>query len=189
MASSTDEDTPVISEEVVFVVDSDVHCPEDNRANETLPGTLDCPVYGLVLCCWNNILGPHTKQLWLTEGKPGFTPEHVNYLSTHTLTSCEQPQSTVDTKMLILPDRGIVVTVFLFSGHDGDEKTVFALSLVVPYKEYTWYLPLHEFCAARLTGMIRKLQVLQDKTKEEVRNLQTFILSQLFNYVAGHAYL
>ncbi|XP_038068351.1 guanine nucleotide exchange C9orf72-like isoform X2 [Patiria miniata] len=168
MASFSDDEISPISQKMVFVVDTDRHGPQDYRDSHTLPDTADCPVYALVMGCWNNILGPHAKYIWLTEGKPNFTPDHVSYLSTHTLTSCEQPQSTIDTKVLILPDRGIVVTVFLFSGHDGDEKTIFALSLVIPYEEYRWYLPLHELCVARLTTMIRRLRVLQEKNKDEL---------------------
>ncbi|XP_071800208.1 guanine nucleotide exchange factor C9orf72-like [Asterias amurensis] len=165
MASSVDEnESPSISQTMTFFVDAEMH---ESGIIEMLPDTGDCPVYGLVLCCWNNILGPHSKCVWLTVDKKKFTQDHINYLSTRMLTSCEQPQSTIDSKILILPDRGIVVAVFLFSGHDRDEKTIFALSLVIPHEEYTWYLPIHEMCSERLTGMIRKLRVLQDKNKDE----------------------
>ncbi|XP_022100204.1 guanine nucleotide exchange C9orf72-like [Acanthaster planci] len=170
MASFSDEEVATISKRVVVLVDSEMHLqhPQECRVNQALPDTADCPLYALVLCCWNNILGPHAKCIWLTEGKEQrFTANHIAYLSTHTLTSCEQPQSTIDTKVLILPERGIVATVFLFSGHDYDEKTIFALSLVIPYEEYRWYLPLHELCVARLTTMIRRLRVLQEKNKDE----------------------
>ena len=180
MASSFDDnDCPTITQKMAFIIDADKH---ESCTVETLPNTGDCPVYGLVMCCWNNILGPHAKCVWLTEGKKTFTPDHINYLSTHTLTSCEQPQSTIDTKILILPDRGIVVAVFLFSGHDRDEKTIFALSLVIPHEEYMWYLPVHELCAARVTGMISKLRVLQDKTKDEVR-VSKYFFSHIIKYI------
>ena len=142
--------------------------PRDHCIQITLPNTQHCPIYALVLCSWDNILGPHAQYVWQTEGKHNFTSDIMNYLSTHTLTSSDQPENTVDTKMLILKDRGILVTSFLFSGYDKMEKTVFSLSLVVPYMDYHWYLPLHEFCVSRLSMMIGKLRVLQDKYKEEV---------------------
>ncbi|XP_072031995.1 guanine nucleotide exchange factor C9orf72-like [Amphiura filiformis] len=145
--------------------------PRDTCIKIVLPNTHDCPVYALVLCSWDNILGPNAQYVWGTEQKHGFTPDMLNYLSTHTLTSSDQPENTVDTKMLILKERGILVTSFLFSGYDGIEKTVFSLSLIVPYVECQWYLPLHEFCVSRLSMMIGKLRVLQDKHKEEVGEL------------------
>ncbi len=160
--SSPSSYSPPIS----FKFDSDR--PRDHCVRIVVPNTRECPVYALVLCSWDNILGPNAQYVWETEQKVGFTKELLNYLSTHTLTSSDQPENTVDTKMLILKERGILVTSFLFSGYDGVEKTVFSLSLVVPYSECPWYLPLHEFCVSRLSMMIGKLRVLQDKYKEEV---------------------
>ena len=171
--------TPLISHAGLCGVNK--RSPHEEQQGETLPGTADCPAHGLVLCCWNNILGPHAKRVWRAEADPAFSAELVAFLSTHTLTSCEWPRTTIDTKLLLLPQRGVVVAVSVFSGWDGPEKTVFTLSLVVPFAQRHWYLPLPDMCVARLHGMIRRLRVLQEKNKDEVSvsKCETFPSSQL----------
>nr|XP_054764001.1 guanine nucleotide exchange factor C9orf72-like [Lytechinus pictus] len=144
----------------------------DETKSVVMEGTKECPAHAIILCAWNNILGPHLQHIWQTEGKPEMSHEMIHYLTTHTLTSSDQPQSAIETKTLLLRDKGLVISTFLFSGCDRQEKTVFALSLIVPYGLKSWYLPLEDFCAARLTAMISKLRVLQDKQKFEVDPIQ-----------------
>ncbi|XP_071508094.1 guanine nucleotide exchange factor C9orf72 homolog [Diadema antillarum] len=139
----------------------------DETKSVVIEGTKECPAHAIILCAWNNILGPHLQHVWQTEGKPEMSQEMIHYLTTHTLTSSDQPQSAIETKTLYLRDKDLVISTFLFSGCDHQEKTVFALSLIIPYGLKSWYLPLEDFCAARLTAMISKLRVLQDKQKAE----------------------
>ena len=103
--------------ETLSTISLDFERPRDQVIKLVLPNTKQCPVYALVLCAWSNILGPHAQYVWGTEGKHHFTSDMLAYLSTHTLTSSDQPQNTVDTKMLILKVCIAFVSIFLFFTH------------------------------------------------------------------------
>ncbi|XP_071839937.1 guanine nucleotide exchange factor C9orf72-like [Apostichopus japonicus] len=132
-----------------------------------LPAYGECPAQGLLLCYWNNIIGPHAHCVWQIAGKPEFTQEQLKYLSTHTLTSSDNPASAINSKLLFLEDQDAIVHIFLFSGYQRSQKVTFALSLVIPFQLKDWYLSVHSFCEMRLTSMVRRLRVLQEKYKNE----------------------
>lgn len=127
----------------------------------------ECPALGILLCYWNNIIGPHAHYVWQIEGKPSFSDEQLKYLSTHTLTSSDNPGNSINSKLLFLKDHQMVVAVFLFSGYQNAQRVTFALSLVVPFHLKEWYMAVHSFCQLRLTGLVRRLRVLQEKYKNE----------------------
>lgn len=141
----------------------------------------DCPAQGLLLCYWNNIIGPHALFVWQIEGKKQFSQEQLKYLSTHTLTSSDDPVNTVNSKLLFLKDRDLVVHIFLFGGYHKMQKVTFALSLVIPYHLRDWYLSVHGFCELRLTSMVRRLGLLQEKYKNEVTVCVYRKISKSFN--------
>ena len=75
----------------------------------------------------------------------------------------DAPENVVDTKLFVLKEHGIVCHSFVFSGCDKYGTNISGLSLIIPFSEFTSYLPLLELVEERVKILIAKLRVLQAK--------------------------
>ncbi|XP_077981345.1 guanine nucleotide exchange factor C9orf72 homolog isoform X2 [Glandiceps talaboti] len=129
----------------------------------TLASVEDSPLHGVILSVWDNILGPKIQHTWLVVHPEAVSHDILNYASGRVLNSSDEPGDSIHNKFFVLSDKGIIVNAIVFSGQSNSGQSVFALSLVLPSKELSWYMPIQELCTTRLTTMVYKLRVLFDK--------------------------
>ncbi|XP_070562732.1 guanine nucleotide exchange factor C9orf72-like isoform X2 [Ptychodera flava] len=129
----------------------------------TVASAEDASFHGIILSMWDNILGPQIQHAWLVEHKEAVSHDVLNYASGRMLNSSDEPSNKTHNKFFVLAEKGIIVNAVIFSGNNGHEINVYALSLVLPYKELKWYMPIQELCTNRLLTMVYKLRVLFDK--------------------------
>ncbi|XP_033101068.1 guanine nucleotide exchange C9orf72 homolog isoform X3 [Anneissia japonica] len=137
------------------------------KATTVLEGSDEYPVDAIILCLWNNILGPHIEHVWMTEGRRHFDYDCIKFVCKHTISSSDEYSSAVHTKFLVLSERAILITSSIFTAEIQSGNTVYALSLVFPHSNLQWYLPLHEFCVIQMDILVTKLRVLLKKNHND----------------------
>ncbi len=132
----------------------------------TLVGSKGCLVNAIVLCNWDNILGPKIRYLWTNEEPDGLQLETLNNIASHTLSGeiCRDPtDSRVDTKLYVIKEKNIAVTAYVFGAMGLSDLAVHSLSLIVSHSELKRFLHLNELCHCWLTRLIGKLRLLLEK--------------------------
>ncbi|XP_002731358.1 guanine nucleotide exchange factor C9orf72-like [Saccoglossus kowalevskii] len=139
-------------------------------------------IHGMLLSVWDNILGPKIQHAWLVDVEHGDTISHdvLNYASTRVLNSSDDPGSKVQSKFFVLSEKGILLNALVFGGTGSSGSNVCAISLVLPYSELKWYMPIQELCMSRLMAMVYKFRVLQDRDYKTVVNEFTSICVKSF---------
>ena len=125
-----------------------------------------CPFLAVVLCCWDNVLGPRLSHVWRGSGDEKTQQESVKYVVSRTLNGellRDAPENVIDSKMFVLKDKGIICFTSIFTGRDKTGPNISALSLIVPYSQLKEFLPLVELIEERVKILIAKLRVLQAK--------------------------
>ncbi|XP_071953234.1 guanine nucleotide exchange factor C9orf72 homolog [Antedon mediterranea] len=150
------------------------------KVTTVLEESVEYPVCAVILCLWNNILGPHIEYVWMTEGSKHMDYGCTKFICKNTISSSDQSSTGVHTKFLVLPDRGILVTSSIFCADIGSGNTVYGFSLVFPYSDLQWYLPLHEFCCIQMEALVTKLRVLLRKDhKTTIGKFQVYLCKHL----------
>lgn len=125
------------------------------------------PFTAVVLCYWDNVLGPRLQHVWrAAAGDVQSQESSVCYVVGRTLHGellRDVPDNVVDTKLFVLKDHNIVCHSFIFSGRDKCGTNISGLSLILPISELKNYLPLVELAEERIKILIAKLRVLQAK--------------------------
>ena len=132
--------------------------------NHSKEGFVSC----LVLCNWDNIMGPKVRHLWMSESMDNVTMDTLVNIATHTLSGeiCRDPlDSNIDTKFYAMKEKGIIVTSVIFGAMGLHDMTVHSLSLIVPHSQMKRYLQLHELCLSWISYFISKLRILLEKVK------------------------
>lgn len=134
------------------------------------------PFVAIVLCYWDNVLGPRLQHVWrAADGDAASQESSVRYVVGRTLHGellRDAPENVVDTKLFVLKDHSIVCHSFIFCGHDKCGPNISGLSLILPFSELKSYLPLVELVEERVKILIAKLRVLQ--AKDLVSSLSSF---------------
>ncbi|KAI8509947.1 hypothetical protein Bbelb_123750 [Branchiostoma belcheri] len=138
-----------------------------------IPDTENSIIQAVVLSVWDNILGPRTQHVWRTQCQEPLTTGVIPYISNHTLSGeicrCGEEEETagsVDSKFYILPDKNIIASCFIFTGKAAVGRSVYSMSIILPSSKLKVYLPWHDLCGARLTKIIRQLQVDLEKNQD-----------------------
>ncbi len=147
--------------------------PSSIFTKSTLANSKKSIISCLVLCNWDNIMGPKVRHLWMSEEMDtNITLDTLVNIATHTLSGeiMRDPlDSNVDTKFYPMKEKGIVITSFIFGAMGLNDMSVHSLSVIVPYKELSRYLQLHDLCLSWITLYITKLRILLEKVCTTVR--------------------
>ena len=134
------------------------------NSSKSKEGLISC----LVLCNWDNIMGPKVRHLWMSESMDNVTMDTLVNIATHTLSGeiCRDPlDSNIDTKFYAMKEKGIIVTSVIFGAMGLHDMSVHSLSLIVPHSQMKRYLQLHELCLSWISYFIAKLRILLEKVK------------------------
>ena len=126
-----------------------------------------CILSGLLLCCWDNILGPKLRHLWEVGAKDGLlTHRNLLYIASHTLSGeiCRDLlSSTIDFKFYALQEREVVLTAFIFGTLGVGDLAVHSLCVILPHDQLSRYLHWQPLCVRYIHRAIPKLRVLLEK--------------------------
>ena len=127
----------------------------------------DCgPFMAIVLCKWDNVLGPKLEHVWRGAGEISLQEDSVKYIVSHVLNGellRSVPENMTDLKMFVLKDRGIVCFSFIFTGRSNGGPEISSLTLIIPFAAFKSFLPFVELVEERIKVMLAKLRVLQTK--------------------------
>ena len=140
--------------------------PSSVFTKSTLKNSKDGLISCLVLCNWDNIMGPKVRHLWMSETMDNVTMDTLVNIATHTLSGeiCRDPlDSNIDTKFYAMKEKGIIVTSVIFGAMGLHDMTVHSLSLIVPHSQMKRYLQLHELSLSWISYFIAKLRILLEK--------------------------
>lgn len=125
-----------------------------------------CPFRGIVLCYWDNILGPRIGHVWQIPSHEELKSDLMSHITSQVL-SCEicrdLSKCDIDYKFYNLPHEGVIIPAFVFAAKAKQGITVHSLYLVLQNTALKFYLEIHDTlmcCFQQLTG---KLRVLLDK--------------------------
>ncbi len=120
----------------------------------------------VVLCNWDNIMGPKVRHLWMSEGMDSVTMDTLINIANHTLSGeiCKDPlDSNIDSKFYAMRDKEIIVTSLIFGAMGLHDMTLHSLCVIVPLAEMKRYLQLHDLCLSWISYFIAKLRILLEK--------------------------
>lgn len=126
------------------------------------------PFLAMVLCKWDNVLGPRLDHVWRGMGDESLQESSVKYVVSHVLNgellrNVTENVNVIDLKMFVLKDRGIVCFSFIFIGRGKGGPEISSLTLIIPYTAFKSFLPFVELVEERIKIMLAKLRVLQTK--------------------------
>lgn len=134
-------------------------------------------VDALLLCGWDNILGPRLEHVWYVRGRPQPHTNILRYVTTQALSGeiCRDVLSNqVDFKFFDIPDKGIIIPTFVFSAQGSRGLALKALALVIPNSELPLYLHQDELIQAWFTRIVAKLRVICAKKDFATSGLADF---------------
>ena len=139
----------------------------------TLPDSSSSIIAGVLLCYWDNILGPKIRHLWTSELKDSpLQMKTLNFIANHTLSGeiCRDLlDPSVDSKFYVLRDKQVIVTSFVFGGMGKGDLAVHSLSVIIPYVELTLYLNWHQLCVSHVSHLVVKLRILLEKVTIDLK--------------------
>lgn len=145
--------------------------PSSMFTSSKLPDSSGAIIAGILLCYWDNILGPKIRHLWASHLKDTANPlksKTLNFVASHTLSGeiCRDLlDPTVDSKFYVLQDKQVVVTSFVFGGMSKGDLAVHSLSVIIPHVELASYLHWHQLCVSHVTRLVTKLRILLEKVR------------------------
>jgi len=122
-------------------------------------------VDALLLCQWDNILGPRTEHVWYVSGRPQPHSNILRYITTQVLGGeiCRDVTSSqIDFKFFDVPAMGIIFPSFIFSaqGQGSSGLTLQSLVLIIPNSELALYLHQVDLINSWMTRIVAKLRVI-----------------------------
>ncbi|GFN94542.1 protein c9orf72-like isoform x2 [Plakobranchus ocellatus] len=120
-------------------------------------------VDALLLCGWDNILGPRLEHVWYVRGRPQPHTNILRYVTTQALSGeiCRDVYSNqIDFKFFDIPDKGIIIPTFVFSAQGIKGLSLKALALVIPNSELPLYLHQDDLIQAWFMRIVAKLRVI-----------------------------
>ncbi len=143
--------------------------PSSVFTKSTLENSRDGLVSCVVLCNWDNIMGPKVRHLWMSEGMDNVTMDALVNIANHTLSGeiCKDPlDSNIDTKFYALKEKDLIVTSLIFGAMGLHDMALHSLCIIVPLSEMKRYLQLHDLCLAWISHFIAKLRILLEKVRQ-----------------------
>ncbi|XP_067677846.1 guanine nucleotide exchange factor C9orf72-like [Haliotis asinina] len=124
----------------------------------------------MLLCHWDNILGPRLEHVWYVEGLSKPHNNTLRHICSQVLSgeicrdvSCSQ----IDYKFYDMPDKSIVVPAFIFSAQTDHGLGMHAIAFVVPNSELSTYLKHHGLIHCWMTRLIGKFRMFLNKNQCE----------------------
>ncbi|CAL1540278.1 unnamed protein product [Lymnaea stagnalis] len=117
----------------------------------------------LLLCQWDNILGPRLEHVWYVTGRPQPHTNILRFVTSQVLSGeiCRDIHSSqVDFKFFDIPDKGVIIPAFIFSAHGSTGISLQSLALIIPNSELTLYLHQVDLIHSWFTRIVAKLRVL-----------------------------
>lgn len=141
--------------------------PNSVYSQSVLADSSGCILSGILLCCWDNILGPKLRHLWQVQATDGLL-SHSNllYIASHTLSGeiCRDLlSSTIDFKFYALQEREVVLTAFIFGTLGVGDLAVHSLCAILPHEQLSRYLHWHPLCVQYIHRAVPRLRVLLEK--------------------------
>ncbi|XP_005107492.1 guanine nucleotide exchange C9orf72 [Aplysia californica] len=120
-------------------------------------------VDALLLCQWDNILGPRLEHVWYVTGRPQPHTNILRFITGQVLSGeiCRDVHSSqIDFKFFDIPDKGIIFPAFIFSAQGSNGLALQSLALVIPNSELTLYLHQVDLIHSWMTRIVAKLRVI-----------------------------
>uniref|UniRef100_A0A0B6ZUZ3 Uncharacterized protein n=1 Tax=Arion vulgaris TaxID=1028688 RepID=A0A0B6ZUZ3_9EUPU len=117
----------------------------------------------LLLCHWDNILGPKLEHVWYVTGRSQPHTNILRFVTNQVLSGeiCRDVHcSQVDFKFFDIPDKGVIIPSFIFSAQGSSGISLQAIALIIPNSELTLYLHQVDLIHSWLTRVISKLRVI-----------------------------
>lgn len=142
--------------------------PGSLYSKTTLQNAPDNLLSSIVLCYWDNILGPRVRHLWETPSTemPSATSEVLHQIASHTLSGeiCRDPTDPhVDTKFFVIKEGGFLVHSFVFGALGLTDFGVHSLSAVMREDNMSRCLQLQSLLHQWMTRGVARLRVLMEK--------------------------
>ena len=139
----------------------------------TLEGAPYSLVPSIVLCYWDNILGPRVRHLWVSPGQETLASSAtLNHIASHTLSGeiCRDPtDSHVDFKFFMAKEGGVIVTAFVFGAVGmGGDFGVHSLCVIMQHSDLHRCLQLQDLMRHWMMRGVAKLRVLMEKVAHPV---------------------
>uniref|UniRef100_H3A3U1 C9orf72-SMCR8 complex subunit n=1 Tax=Latimeria chalumnae TaxID=7897 RepID=H3A3U1_LATCH len=131
----------------------------------------ELPLLAATFAYWDNILGPRVRHIWAPKNKPVLLSDgEITFLANHTLNGeilRNAESGAIDAKFFVLAEKGVIIVSLIFDGNWNGDKSTYALSLILPQTELSFYLPLHRLCVDRLVHIIRKGRIWMHKVVQD----------------------
>ncbi|BFY99521.1 hypothetical protein BsWGS_02561 [Bradybaena similaris] len=160
---STDSGVMTVNSENPFHDDCTPLSPSSGFSVSSIGNIEHSFVDALLLCHWDNILGPKMEHVWYVTGRPQPHTNILRFVTNQVLSGeiCRDVHSSqVDFKFFDIPDKGVIVPSFIFSAQDSSGLSLQALALIIPNSELTLYLHQGDLIHAWLTRIVAKLRVM-----------------------------
>uniref|UniRef100_A0A4W3HMS4 C9orf72-SMCR8 complex subunit n=1 Tax=Callorhinchus milii TaxID=7868 RepID=A0A4W3HMS4_CALMI len=137
-------------------------CPPQSPAVAKTEILLDgeSPLVAATFAYWDNILGPRVRHIWAPKNEQMLLSDgEITFLANHTLNGeilRSAKSGAIDVKFFVLAEKGVIIVSLIFDGNMNGDRSTYALSVILPQSELSFYLPLHRVCVDRLTHIIRK---------------------------------
>lgn len=136
-------------------------------------------INSMLLCHWDNILGPRIIHLWTISGRMSYPVSTLMQICSQSLSGeiCRDVyNSFIDFKFYDIPEKQVIVPAFIFTANKAGGPGVHSLSLIIPKSNLTLYLQIHQLlqrCFERIVGKLRiimnKWDAISEIPREEFR--------------------
>lgn len=119
-------------------------------------------VDALLLCQWDNILGPRLEHVWYINGRPQPHTNTLRFITGQVLSGeiCRDIQSSqIDFKFFDIPEKGIIIPSFIFSAQNNNGLSLQSIALIIPNSELSLYLHQADLIHSWMTRIVAKLRV------------------------------
>ncbi|MBN3321114.1 CI072 protein, partial [Atractosteus spatula] len=157
-------------------------CPPQSPAVAKTEVVLEgkSPLLAATFAYWDNILGPRVRHIWAPKSEQVLLSDgEITFLANHTLNGeilRSAECGAVDVKFFVLAEKGVIIVSLIFDGDLKGDKNTWALSIILPQTELSFYLPLHTVCVERLKHIIRKGRIWMQKGYNIISVLNTEII-------------
>ncbi|XP_050402091.1 guanine nucleotide exchange factor C9orf72 [Patella vulgata] len=132
-------------------------------------------INAILLCHWDNILGPRLYHLWKIQNVSPPPVGVLRFLTGQILSGeiCKELDSnSIDFKFYDMPDKLILVAAFVFSGQLDRDVAIQSVGFVIPNSELNLYLKYHNLLQLCFRRLISKFRILLNKVSrpEDVLN-------------------
>ncbi|XP_055885772.1 guanine nucleotide exchange factor C9orf72-like isoform X1 [Biomphalaria glabrata] len=159
--------------------------PSSTYTVSAIPNIEHSYIDALILCQWDNILGPRLDHVWYVTGRPQPHTNILRFVTGQVLSGeiCRDVHtSQVDIKFVDIPDKGVIIPAFIFSAQGSRCISLQSLALIIPNSELTIYLHQADLIHSWFSRIVAKLRVLcakKDFGTSGLADLSSWLLSCL----------